>query len=120
MRKLLLTVLLTTVFISQSFSQDLATEGEDIYGTYKSYDGGEILQMIYTHKGPSKFLRTFDGGSATGTFELQGKYIYVQKENESYKLFFYLKGLQLVVTKPDSVKGPGQAWLFTKISNYTQ
>ena len=120
MKKLLLTALLTAVFIGQSSGQSSAFEGEDIYGTYKNFAGDQILQMIYTHKGPSKFLRTFEGGYAKGTFTLYDKYIYVEKENESYKLRFYLKGLQLVVTKPVSAKGPGQAWLFTKVSNYTQ
>ena len=40
------------------------------------------------------------------------------KEDDEYRLLFYLKGMQLIVMKPDSVKGPGQAWLFTKVSDY--
>ena len=55
---------------------------------------------------------------AKGNFTLEEKYIYVQKENEEYRLLFYLKGTQLIVMKPNSVSRYGEAWLFTKVSDY--
>jgi hypothetical protein len=94
--------------------------GDDIYGTWQSYDGNQILQMKYLDgKAPNEFVR-YDGlgNYVSGNFYLEEKYIYVQKIDEKYRLLFYLKGLQLIVSKPDSEGGPGKAWIFTKVSNY--
>jgi hypothetical protein len=122
MKKLLFTLLF--IFCTISFGQNkkvgLASNNEDIYGTWQSWDGSSILYMNYGVD--NTFLRqsqTPDGLEvASGKFILEEKYIYVQKENEEYRLLFYLKGIQLIVMKPDSARGPGQAWLFNKVSNY--
>jgi hypothetical protein len=56
--------------------------------------------------------------TSTGRFTIEEEYLYVQKENEEYRLMFFLKGMQMVVMKPDSAGGAGQAWLFRKVSDY--
>ena len=56
---------------------------------------------------------------AQGKFQLEEKHIYVEKEDDNYRLSFFLKGTQLVVMKPSSAQGPGQVWLFWKVSNYS-
>ena len=53
-----------------------------------------------------------------GSFTVEDDYLYVQKYNEEYRLLFFLKGMHLIVMKPEN-EGPGQAWLFTKRSSYT-
>ena len=119
--------LFTLMFTTSAFGQDtkrigLATVGEDIYGTYKSFDGTQVLYMNFEEDGTDTFLRqslTPTGTvSTTGKFTIEEKHLYVEKVNESYRLLFYLKGIQLIVHKPDSVKGAGDAWLFTKVSSY--
>jgi hypothetical protein len=101
----------------------LGTDNENIYGTWQSWDGEDILYMNYSEEVDtfyriSKNSTTGESYVSLGKFTLEEKYIYVQKEDDEYRLLFYLKGMQLIVMKPDSVKGPGQAWLFTKVSNY--
>ena len=99
----------------------MATDSEDIYGTWQSWDGSTVLYMNYSNEGDT-FLRqtsTHEGKEVTtGKFTIEGNYIYVQKLNDEYRLVFYLKGVQLVVHKPEGAKGIGQAWLFNKTSNY--
>jgi hypothetical protein len=107
------------------FAQDkrigFASGNENIYGTWQSWDGSDILYMNYSEEVDTfyRISQTENGKEvALGKFILEEKYIYVQKEDDEYRLLFYLKGMQLIVMKPDSVKGPGQAWLFTKVSDY--
>ena len=107
------------------FAQDkrigFASGNENIYGTWQSWDGSDILYMNYSEEVDTfyRISQTENGKQvALGKFTLEEKYIYVQKEDDEYRLLFYLKGMQLIVMKPDSVKGPGQAWLFTKVSDY--
>ena len=123
MKKLLFILML--IFCVTSFSQEkrigLGTDNENIYGTWKSWDGNDILYMNYSEDADTfyRISNTEDGKQvALGKFKLEEKHIYVQKEDDEYRLLFYLKGMQLIVMKPDSVKGPGQAWLFTKLSDY--
>ena len=118
-------VLISILLFNFSFSQEkrigLGTDNENIYGTWQSWDGNDILYMNYSEEVDTfyRISNTENGKEvALGKFTLEEKYIYVQKENEDYRLLFYLKGMQLIVMKPDSVKGPGQAWLFTKVSDY--
>jgi len=130
--KTLFTILLLIVTSTFSTAQEtccaeetrkagFATNNEDIYGTWKSWDGTSILYMNYEGD-----INTFHRQSAspdgtevvTGKFTIEDKFLYVEKEKEEYRLMFFLKGVQLIVTKPDSVKGPGQVWLFQKVSNY--
>ena len=118
-------VLILILLFNFSFSQEkrtgMASSNENIYGTWSSWDGTSILYMNYSDDGDTfyRLSDTEDGKEvAQGKFILEKKYIYVQKENEEYRLLFYLKGMQLIVMKPDSAIGPGQAWLFTKVSDY--
>ena len=118
-------VLISILLFNFSFSQEkrtgMASSNENIYGTWQSWDGSDILYMNYSDEVDTfyRISNTENGKEvALGKFTLEEKYIYVQKENEEYRLLFYLKGMQLIVMKPDSVKGPGQAWLFTKVSDY--
>ena len=115
----------TLMFCATTYSQEkrigFGTDNENIYGTWQSWDGSSVLYMNYSED-KDTFYRmsdTPDGREvAKGNFTLEEKYIYVQKENEEYRLLFYLKGMQLIVMKPDSVSGYGEAWLFTKVSDY--
>jgi len=125
MKKLILLLLLVTSTISMAQEKriGLGTDNENIYGTWQSWDGEDILYMNYSEEVDtfyriSKNSTTGESYVSLGKFTLEEKYIYVQKEDDEYRLLFYLKGMQLIVMKPDSVKGPGQAWLFTKVSNY--
>ena len=113
------------MFCATSFAQEkrigLGSDNENIYGTWQSWDGNDILYMNYSEEVDTfyRISKTENGKEvALGKFTLEEKYIYVQKEDDEYRLLFYLKGMQLIVMKPDSVKGPGQAWLFTKVSDY--
>jgi len=122
MKKLTILLLFLTIpLLAQEKRIGLGSENENIYGTWQSWDGSSVLYMNYGEDGDT-FLRqsdTPDGKEvAQGKFTLEEKYIYVQKEYDEYRLLFYLKGMQLVVHKPDSAIGPGQAWLFRKISDY--
>lgn len=99
----------------------LGSENENIYGTWQSWDGSSVLYMNYSDDGDTfyRMSDTPDGKEvAEGYFTLEEKYIYVQKSNDEYRLLFYLKGMQMVVMKPSSAGGPGQAWLFRKVSDY--
>ena len=125
MKKLILLLLLVTSTISMAQEKriGLGTDNENIYGTWQSWDGEDILYMNYSEEVDtfyriSKNSTTGESYVSLGKFTLEEKYIYVQKEDDEYRLLFYLKGMQLIVMKPDSVKGPGQAWLFTKVSDY--
>ena len=107
------------------FSQEkrigLGTDNENIYGTWQSWDGSSVLYMNYSDDGDTfyRMSDTPEGNEvAEGKFTLEEKYIYVQKSDDEYRLLFYLKGMQMVVMKPSSAGGPGQAWLFTKVSDY--
>ena len=108
--------LYTTSSYSQQRTIGFATDNEDIYGTYVSFEG-EILYMYYSEDGDT-FKRSFKTGISEGSFTIEDEYIYVQKKDEEYRLLFFLKGIHLIVMKPEN-EGPGQAWLFTKVSSYT-
>lgn len=124
MKKLFIILLLlvtSTFTMAQEKRIGLGTDNENIYGTWQSWDGNDILYMNYSEEVDTfyRISKTENGKEvALGKFTLEEKYIYVQKEDDEYRLLFYLKGMQLIVMKPDSVKGPGQAWLFTKVSDY--
>ena len=96
------------------------SSNENIYGTWSSWDGATIIYMDYFEEG-DQFLRVtkLDDGReiAKGTFAIEEKHLYVQKEDNEYRLLFYLKGTQMIVMKPDDAGGAGQAWLLTKVSN---
>jgi hypothetical protein len=122
MKKLTILLLFLAIpLLAQEKRIGLGSDNENIYGTWQSWDGSSVLYMNYGEDGDT-FLRqsdTPDGKEiAQGKFTLEEKHIYVQKENDEYRLLFYLKGMQLVVHKPDSAIGPGQAWLFRKVSDY--
>jgi hypothetical protein len=93
---------------------------QDIFGTWSSWDGSTILYMNYGVDNTFQRTSKYDGKVevATGTFEEQGKFLYVQKKDDEYLLMFYLKGNQLIVTKPKSTSEAGQVWLFTRVSYY--
>ncbi len=99
------------------------SSNENIYGTWSSWDGATIIYMDYFEEG-DQFLRVtkLDDGReiAKGKFAIEEKHLYVQKEDNEYRLLFYLKGTQMIVMKPDDAGGAGQAWLLTKVSNYGQ
>ena len=121
---IILALAITSVYsTAQEKRIGLGTNNENIYGTWQSWDGEDILYMNYSEEADtfyriSKDSTTGESYVSLGKFTLEESYIYVQKEDDEYRLLFYLKGMQLIVMKPDSVKGPGQAWLFTKVSDY--
>jgi len=122
MRKLLLTLFTLFVFVTQQAqTAGMASSNENIYGTWQSWDGTSILYMNYSDEGDT-FYRMSDVEDgrevAEGKFTIEDKFLFVEKVNENYKLLFYLKGMQLIVMKPDSAGGVGQAWLFQKVSDY--
>lgn len=124
MKKLLLLVVcvfFTYTTFGQTPKMGFQSSNENIYGTWSSWDGGSILYMNYGDV--DTFVRishTEDGKeTASGQFTIEEEYLYVQKEDEEYRLMFFLKGMQMVVMKPDSAGGAGQAWLFTKVSDYS-
>ena len=92
------------------------SSNENIYGEWVSMDGDHRLFLNYTDDGDT-FYRESPQGVITGSFRVADKYLMVTKKNESYKLLFYLKGVRLIVVKPESETGEGQAWLFQKLSN---
>jgi len=92
------------------------TPNENIYGEWVSYDGEHQLFLNYTDRGDT-FYRKSPDGVYTGGFVVADKYLVVTKKKESYKLQFYLKGIQLIVVKPESEVSEGTAWLFKKVSN---
>ena len=88
---------------------------ENIYGEWISYDGEHQLFLNYTDRGDT-FYRKSPDGVYTGKFRVSDKYLLVTKKRESYRLQFYLKGMQLIVVKPESETSEGTAWLFRKVS----
>tara|TARA_B100001564_G_C20661375_1_gene681699 strand:- start:2249 stop:2665 length:417 start_codon:yes stop_codon:yes gene_type:complete len=124
MKKLFIILLLlvtSTFSIAQEKRAGMATSNENIYGTWQSWDGTSLLYMNYEGDIDTfyRMSSTEDGKEvAEGKFTVEDKFLYVEKVNESYNLLFYLKGMQLIVMKPDSAKGPGEAWLFQKVSDY--
>ena len=125
MKKILLLLFLTTVGFAQEAQKRIGNpNNDDIYGTWQSWDGSTVLYMNYRDGGYN--VGTFYRMSTTekgkevheGNFSLEEKYIYVQRENKEYRLLFYLKGVQLIVSKPGGEGKPAQAWLFNKVSNY--
>jgi hypothetical protein len=113
------------IFFSMMFCSSLNAQekrvgfdssNENIYGEWVSMDGENRLFLNYTDRGDT-FYRESPQGVITGSFRVADKYLMVTKKNESYKLLFYLKGVRLIVVKPESETGEGQAWLFQKLSN---
>tara|TARA_Y100001972_G_C7584547_1_gene293113 strand:+ start:235 stop:654 length:420 start_codon:yes stop_codon:yes gene_type:complete len=92
------------------------TETVDLYGEWISMDGEHTLYLNYTDDGDT-FYRVSPTGSVYGEFKVSDQYFLVTKEKESYKLLFYLKGINLIVMKPKSETSEGDAWLFSKRSN---
>lgn len=121
-------VLFTLMGIGTAFAQTSASVklgfdsgNENIYGTWSSWDGATILYMDYQEEGDTftRITKLDEGREvASGNFSVVDKYLYVEKENDEYKLLFYLKGTQMIVMKPNTAGGPGQAWLLTKVSDY--
>ena len=124
-------VLFTFMFCNSLSAQEkrvgMDTPYENIYGEWVSYDGDHQLFLNYTDEGDT-FYRKSPEGIHTGDFRVTDKYLMVTKktkqmvdgyvyiEDESYKLMFYLKGMQLIVYKPESETSEGIAWLFRKVS----
>ena len=124
LKKLYLAII-PLLFSLGNFSQNNVTgfysSNENIYGTWSAWDGSTTLYMNYNDSGDTFYrISNIDGKRevATGKFTIKGKYLYVEKENEDYNLSFFLKGMQMVVMKPESAGGPAQAWLFRKVSDY--
>ena len=113
----LLAFMYSTTCYSQERKIGFATPTEDIYGTFVSFDNEQILYMYFSDKGDT-FKRKSGDIIVEGSFTVEDDYLYVQKYNEEYRLLFFLKGIHLIVMKPEN-EGPGQAWLFTKRSSYT-
>ena len=103
------------------------SDNENIYGEWISMDGDHRLFLNYTDDGDT-FYRESPQGVITGDFKVSDKYLMVTKQTEevidgyiyvkeeSYKLMFFLKGVRLIVYKPESETSEGQAWLFQKLS----
>ena len=89
--------------------------------------GDHRLFLNYTDNGDTSY-RESPQGVITGDFKVSDKYLMVTKQtkeivdgyvyvkDESYRLMFFLKGVRLIVYKPESETSDGQAWLFQKIS----
>ena len=124
------------IFFSMMFCSSLNAQekrvgfdssNENIYGEWISMDGEHRLFLNYTDDGDT-FYRKSPQGVITGDFKVSDKYLMVTKQtkeivdgyvyvkDESYKLMFFLKGVRLIVYKPESETSDGQAWLFQKIS----
>ena len=104
-----------------NFKLGYASSNENIYGTWSSWDGTTILYMDYKDEGDvfTRISQLPEGREiANGEFIIEEEFLYVQKENDEYRLMFYLKGTQMIVMKPNSAGGAGQAWLLTKVSDY--
>tara|TARA_R100000544_G_scaffold29526_1_gene15868 strand:- start:499 stop:900 length:402 start_codon:yes stop_codon:yes gene_type:complete len=91
--------------------------GDDIYGTWVSMDGEQKLWVNYRLDKGDTFIRQSPEGIVTGEFRIEDKFIVVTRKHEAYKLMFFLKGVRLIVVKPESDTTDGDAWLFQKISN---
>mgnify|MGYP001212438399 CR=1 FL=1 len=115
-------VLFSIMFCSSAFSQGLGVidDNPNIYGEWKSMDGEHTLYMNYLEEYDlDNFVRISPDGVHTGTFHIRDKVLLISKEDpkQSYYLEFQLKGLNLIVMKPNSEKSEGQAWFFKKVSN---
>ena len=111
-------VLFTFMFCNSLNAQKrvgMDTPYENIYGEWLSHDGDHQLFLNYTDKGDT-FYRKSPEGIHTGNFRVADRFLIVTKKKESYKLEFYLKGMQLIVVKPESEVSEGDAWLFRKVS----
>ena len=126
-------MLYTFMFCNSINAQDKKRVGfdssnENIYGEWISMDGEHKLFLNYTDNGDT-FYRKSPQGIITGKFRVSDKYLmvtkkskveedgYVYMKDESYKLMFYLKGIRLIVIKPESETSEGTAWIFNKVSN---
>jgi len=126
-------MLYTFMFCNSINAQDKKRVGfdssnENIYGEWISMDGEHQLFLNYTDNGDT-FYRKSPQGVITGKFRVSDKYLmvtkkskveedgYVYMKDESYKLMFYLKGIRLIVIKPESETSEGTAWIFNKVSN---
>jgi hypothetical protein len=104
-----------------NFKVGYASSNENIYGTWSSWDGSTVLYMDYQDEGDvfTRISELPEGQEvASGEFAIEEEFLYVQKQDDKYRLMFYLKGTQMIVMKPDSAGGPAKAWLFTKVSDY--
>ena len=129
-------MIIALIFFSMMFCSSLNaqekrvgfdSDNENIYGEWVSMDGDHRLFLNYTDNGDT-FYRESPQGVVTGDFKVSDKYLMVTKQtkeivdgyvyvkDESYKLMFFLKGVRLIVYKPESETSDGQAWLFQKIS----
>ena len=111
-------VLFTFMFCNSLNAQKrvgMDTPYENIYGEWLSHDGDHQLFLNYTDDGDT-FYRKSPEGIHTGDFRVADRFLVVTKKKESYKLEFYLKGMQLIVVKPESEVSEGEAWLFRKVS----
>jgi|TARA_B100000035_G_scaffold88767_1_gene74747 hypothetical protein len=111
-------VLFTFMFCNSLNAQKrvgMDTPYENIYGEWLSHDGDHQLFLNYTDDGDT-FYRKSPEGIHTGDFRVADRFLVVTKKKESYKLEFYLKGMQLIVVKPESEVSEGDAWLFRKVS----
>ena len=129
-------MIIALIFFSMMFCSSLNaqekrvgfdSDNENIYGEWISMDGDHRLFLNYTDDGDT-FYRESPQGVITGDFKVSDKYLMVTKQTEevidgyvyvkeeSYKLMFFLKGVRLIVVKPESETSEGQAWLFQKLS----
>jgi len=129
-------MIIALIFFSMMFCSSLNaqekrvgfdSDNENIYGEWISMDGDHRLFLNYTDNGDT-FYRESPQGVITGDFKVSDKYLMVTKQTEevidgyvyvkeeSYKLMFFLKGVRLIVYKPESETSEGQAWLFQKLS----
>jgi hypothetical protein len=129
-------MIIALIFFSMMFCSSLNaqekrvgfdSDNENIYGEWISMDGDHRLFLNYTDDGDT-FYRESPQGVITGDFKVSDKYLMVTKQTEevidgyvyvkeeSYKLMFFLKGVRLIVYKPESETSEGQAWLFQKLS----
>ena len=90
MKKLFIILLLlvtSTFTMAQEKRIGLGTDNENIYGTWQSWDGNDILYMNYSEEVDTfyRISKTENGKEvALGKFTLEEKYIYVQKEDDEY------------------------------------
>ena len=115
-------LLFSIMFCISAFSQGLGVmdDNPNIYGEWKSIDGEHTLYMNYLEEFDlDNFVRISPDGVHTGTFHIDDKVLLISKEDpkQNYKLEFQLKGLVLIVMKPNGEKSEGQAWYFKKVSN---
>lgn len=114
--------LYTFMFCNSLQAQGLGVidDNPNIYGEWVSMDGEHKLYMNYLEEyDMDSFTRISPDGVHTGNFHINGERLWITKEDpkQSYYLEFQLKGLRLIVIKPESDKSEGEAWLFQKISN---